>query len=98
MTEGLTQYIVTILLKTDANTMHSAAQSLRVGLRRPTSLYTREALVRCNSVNDYVENYFFMGSHLWIKKIPRPDGRGIRCSLNFLNYSRVEKCLMVRTI
>ena len=59
MTEGLTQYIVTILLKTDANTMHSAAQSLRVGLRRPTSLYTREALVRCNSVNDYVENYFF---------------------------------------
>ena len=32
----------------------SAAQSLRVGLRRPTSLYTREALVLCNSINFYL--------------------------------------------
>ena len=26
---------------------------------RPGSLVQREALVQCNSVNDYVENYFF---------------------------------------
>ena len=33
-----------------------------------------------------------------VEKSPLPKKRALICSLKLLNYSRVEKCLMVRTI
>jgi len=59
VTEGLSRKNVSFSPKFNANSQNSTAQFLRVGLRRPTSLYTREALVQCKLVNFYVKNDFF---------------------------------------
>ena len=59
VTEGLLQYNVRISPKANADTILFTAQSLRVALRRPTSLYTREALVQCKLVNSYSKIDFF---------------------------------------
>ena len=59
VTEGLMRYNAAISPESYANALLSTAQSLRAAFRRPTSLYTREALVLCKLIKFYADYNVF---------------------------------------